>query len=77
MDLTPFFTYGLPVLTVLAVGLVGSTRRIGFWLAILITVLLIPLLTIFAPIGGFVVALISGPSKRERKKAVKKAEQTA
>jgi len=51
-----FFTYVLPVLTVLAVGLLGTTRRIGFWAALLLSVLL-------TPIGGFLVTLISGPKR--------------
>ena len=46
----------LPILTVLAVALVGSTRRLGFWLTLLCAVVLTPL-------GGFVVAAISGPRR--------------
>jgi len=44
----------LPVLTILAVGLVGTTRRLGFWLSLLAAVVL-------TPIGGFIVAVLSGP----------------
>lgn len=54
MDLTPIFRFLLPALTVLAVGLVGGTRRIGFRWAVVLSVLL-------TPIGGFIVALVSGP----------------
>ena len=59
MDLAPFFIYGLPIATVLAVGLLGSTRRVGFWIAIVLSVVL-------TPIGGLLVALISGPKRRHR-----------
>ena len=59
MDLAPFFIYVLPVATVLAVGLLGSTRRLGFWLAIIASIAL-------TPIGGLVIALISGPKSRRR-----------
>jgi len=55
---TPILVLLLPILTLLAVALVGSTRRIGFWGAILFSLLL-------TPIGGFVVALISGPKRRD------------
>jgi hypothetical protein len=68
MELAPFFLYGLPVVTLLAVGLLGGTRRIGFWLAILVSILL-------TPIGGFLVALISGPKRPKRKSAKVKAEK--
>ena len=50
------FVLVLPIVTVLAVGLLGSTRRIGFWVAILLAVVL-------TPVGGFLVALISGPKR--------------
>jgi len=59
--MAPFFIYLLPILTVLAVGLLGGTRRIGFWLAIIASVLL-------TPVGGFIIALISGPKHRKRRK---------
>ena len=62
MDLSPLFVFGLPIATVLAVGLLGSTRRIGFWPAIILSVLL-------TPIGGFLVALISGPKIKIRKRS--------
>ena len=50
------FIFILPIVTVLAVGLLGSTRRIGFWIALVLAVVL-------TPIGGFLVALISGPKR--------------
>lgn len=59
MDATPLFIYVLPVLTVLAVGLLGSTRRIGFWITIILSIVL-------TPIGGALVAMISGPKRRPR-----------
>lgn len=58
MGITPFFVYLLPIATVLAVGLLGSTRRIGFWWSVLLSVLL-------TPVGGFIVALVSG-AKRQK-----------
>jgi hypothetical protein len=58
MDLVPFFVYFLPVATVLAVGLLGSTRRIGFWGAVLFSLLL-------TPVGGLIVTLISSPKNEE------------
>lgn len=58
MELTPYFVYFLPIATVLAVGLLGSTRRLGFWWSVLLSVLL-------TPVGGFIAALISGPKRRK------------
>ncbi|MCA9683000.1 MAG: hypothetical protein KC431_15255 [Myxococcales bacterium] len=49
----------IPALSVVAVGLVGSKRRIGFWLAMLLAIVL-------TPIGGFLVAMISGPRKPKK-----------
>jgi UPF0716 family protein affecting phage T7 exclusion len=46
----------IPALSVVAVGLVGSKRRIGFWLATLLAV-------VATPIGGFLIAMISGQRK--------------
>jgi hypothetical protein len=54
MDMLPIFVIALPIITVLAVGLLGSTRRIGFWPAVLLSI-------IITPVGGFIVALVSGP----------------
>ena len=56
MDFTPVFVYALPIITLITVGLLGSTRRIGFWLALILGIVL-------TPVGGFLVALISGPKK--------------
>jgi len=67
--LTPLFVYVLPILTVLAVGLLGSTRRIGFWLAILLSIVL-------TPIGGFLIALISGRKRRKRKTVLVREQVT-
>lgn len=54
MELTPFFVVILPVLTVLAVGALGSSSRIGFWPALILAIVL-------TPVGGMIAALISGP----------------
>lgn len=61
MDLAPIFTYLLPVVTVLAVGLLGSTRRLGFWPSIVASLLV-------TPIGGLIIALVSGPKRPKRPK---------
>ena len=53
MDLKPIFIFGLPLLLFIAVGLVGSTRRLGFWWTIALSIVL-------TPIGGFIVAVLSG-----------------
>lgn len=60
MSLTPFFIYALPVLTVLALGLLGTTRRLGFWGTVVLSIVL-------TPIGGFIAAQISGPRRRARR----------
>jgi hypothetical protein len=52
--MVPILVVALPILTVLAVGLLGRTRRIGFWPAVLLSIIL-------TPVGGFIVALVSGP----------------
>lgn len=65
MDVTPFFVYVLPVVTVFAIGLVGSTRRLGFWATIVLSIVL-------TPIGGFIAALISGRRRPKKRKAQKK-----
>lgn len=56
MNKMPFFIYVLPFVTVFAVALLGTTRRIGFWLALILAVVL-------TPVGGFIVAVLSGPKK--------------
>lgn len=58
MVLEPFFIYALPILLVLMVALVGSSRRLGFWLTLVAAVAL-------TPVGGFILALISGPKHRK------------
>ncbi len=68
MQLNWFFVYVLPVLTVLAVGQLGTTRRVGFWGALILSVIL-------TPIGGFIVTLISGP-KRLRPTSKPKSKAT-
>jgi uncharacterized membrane protein YhaH (DUF805 family) len=57
MDVSPFFIYGLPVLTVLVLGLLGRTRRLGFWPTVLLSLLV-------TPVVGLMGALISGPRHR-------------
>lgn len=59
MELTPLFVYVLPVVTVLTLGLLGRTRRLGFWLTILLSIVL-------TPVGGFMATLASGPRRRNR-----------
>src|ERR1700754_4802737 len=54
MNSMPFFIIILPAITVITVGLLGSTRRIGFWLALILGIVL-------TPVGGGLGALISGP----------------
>lgn len=51
--LAPLVAVGLAALLFLSVGLVGTTRRIGFWWAVLLSILL-------TPIGGLLVAILSG-----------------
>lgn len=60
MEFAPFFVYVLPVITILAVALLGSTRRIGFWLALLASILL-------TPVGGFLLTLLLGAKPRKRR----------
>jgi len=66
MDLAPLLVIALPVLTVLAVGLLGSTRRLGFWLSLLLAVVL-------TPIGGTLVALLTGRKRLKRRPAARDA----
>lgn len=66
MDSSPFTIVILPILTVLTVGLLGSTRRIGFWFALILSVVL-------TPVGGLIVTLMSGPKHtalRARRKRI-------
>jgi UPF0716 family protein affecting phage T7 exclusion len=59
MIFMPFFMIVLSAAILITVGLLGSTRRLGFWLAVLLGVVLTPL-------GGFLVALVSGPRQPRR-----------
>lgn len=52
----------IPVSCVLAVGLVGSKRGIGFWWAVALAILL-------TPIGGFIAAILSGAPRKQRRRA--------
>ncbi|XYH99320.1 hypothetical protein ACMHYB_05980 [Sorangium sp. So ce1128] len=61
MPFAPLFVIGLPILTFIAVGLLGSTRRIRWWGAILVSLVL-------TPVGGLIAAILSGP-RRQRSKA--------
>jgi UPF0716 family protein affecting phage T7 exclusion len=67
LSLAPFFIYVLPILTVLAVAAVGSTRRLGFWLTLIASVFL-------TPIGGYILAVLSGAKRRKPKKRKRRAE---
>jgi hypothetical protein len=60
MEFAPLFVIGLPILTLIAVGLVGSTRRIRWWGAILVSIVLTPL-------GGLIAAILSGPKRQNRR----------
>lgn len=59
MNLQPVLVILIPVLLVLAVGLVGSTRRLGFWWTLALAVVL-------TPVGGFLVAVLSGARRPKR-----------
>lgn len=61
MNIAPIFVIGLPILLVLAVGMVASTRRLGFVLGVIASILL-------TPIGGLVLAIVTGPRQRKRSK---------
>lgn len=54
MEFAPFLKAGLLVVLILTIGLLGRTRRIGFWGAFILAIIL-------TPVGGFLAALISGP----------------
>lgn len=47
--------------TALTAGLLGSTRRIGFWLTFFLSFLI-------TPIGAAVLAILTGPRLRSRQK---------
>ncbi|MCA9684032.1 MAG: hypothetical protein KC431_27730 [Myxococcales bacterium] len=57
----PILAILFSVLSIIAVGLVGSTRRLGFWLSLLLAIVL-------TPIGGFIAAVISGPRRHRKSK---------
>jgi UPF0716 family protein affecting phage T7 exclusion len=56
--LAPVFIYVLPIVTLLAVAMLGTTRRLGFWWTLLASILLTPII-------GFALALLSGPQRRK------------
>ncbi|AUX43529.1 uncharacterized protein SOCE26_049780 [Sorangium cellulosum] len=60
MHFAPLIVIGLPILTLIAVGLLGSTRRIRWWGAILVSLVL-------TPVGGLIAAILSGPQRQRRK----------
>jgi hypothetical protein len=59
MSVSRFFIYVLPIVTILFIGLLGKTRRIGFLLAVIASILL-------TPVGGFVLTMLLGPKRVER-----------
>ena len=65
----PFILIGLPAALVIVVALAGSTRRLGFWATLVLSILLTPL-------GGFIIALISGPRQRKPKPKPKREPET-
>lgn len=68
MNATPLFVIGIPILLVFTVGLIGTTRRLGFWWAVGSAIVL-------TPVGGFLIALLSGARRPPRPAApVKPAE---
>lgn len=69
LQFSPFFIYALPVFTVLAVGVLGTTRRIGFWLALILAIVL-------TPVGGFIAAVLSGPKRHKLIRTAKPGQKT-
>lgn len=59
MDPAPLFLYLLPPVTLLALGLLGRTRRLGFWPTVLLSFVL-------SPVFGLLVAVASGPRRPRR-----------
>jgi UPF0716 family protein affecting phage T7 exclusion len=59
--LVPLFIFVLPILTVVAVAAVGSTSRLGFWPTLIVA-------TFLTPVGGFILAVWSGPKQRKPKR---------
>ncbi|PRQ08471.1 hypothetical protein [Enhygromyxa salina] len=64
MEIGPFLHVGLVILTILVVALAGSTRRLGFGLTLLLSIVL-------TPIGGFIVTMLSGARQRKPKRKPK------
>jgi len=64
MSLTPIFLLALTVASILVAALAGSTRRLGFWLTLVASIFLTPLI-------GFAIAALSGrkrwPEERPRR----------
>lgn len=58
MTFTPFFIVVLPLIVLATMGLIGSTRRAGFWLTVILSALI-------TPVGGFLVAWLSGPRRHQ------------
>jgi hypothetical protein len=54
MEFEPIIKISILVSLILTIGLLGRTRRIGFLGAVILAIIL-------TPIGGFLIALISGP----------------
>jgi UPF0716 family protein affecting phage T7 exclusion len=61
MVLEHFFIYFLPVITVVIAALAGSSRRLGFWLTLVLSV-------VITPLGGYFVAYFFGPRRRRPKR---------
>ena len=60
LPFSPFFIYALPIFTILAVAVLGTTRRIGFWPALILSIVW-PLLVLgcFLPaVAAWAVAFI-------------------
>ena len=53
MPLTPLILFALTAASILVAGLVGSTRRSGFWITLIVSIFL-------TPIVGFALAVLSG-----------------
>ena len=64
--LAPIFRSGLPILLVFVIGLLGRTRRVGFWGAFILSIVL-------TPVGGFLVTILSGEKPIAAPKTRKKS----
>ncbi len=69
LPFSPFFIYALPIFTILAVAVLGTTRRIGFWPALILSIVL-------TPVGGFIAAVLSGPRRHKRVREEKSGRRT-